>query len=195
MLALVFGILIFTTADLRYLEIMLVFFASAILVTKYEYLLKRKMGVYENERSWENVFSNGIVPTICAVFSSAIGPLPFLCSVAAITADKFASELGVFGGKPYSLLTGKKVTEGESGAVSVLGTIMSLAGGMVIGVGALILFSIEPIHALMIAFAGLVGSLVDSLVGILEAKGIGTKGTTNFICALAGAIIGIFIGG
>ena len=91
-----------------FLVLLLLFLALAVIVTKYGYEKKRELGLYEHERSWENVLANGLVPTICAVLYPAIGWGPYVGALAAITADKFASELGVLGGDPIYLLTSRR---------------------------------------------------------------------------------------
>ncbi|MBI5047052.1 DUF92 domain-containing protein, partial [Candidatus Micrarchaeota archaeon] len=172
----------------------LAFFVLAIFVTKYEFEIKRDMGLYEHERGWENVLSNGLLPAILAVLSSFIGPIPFIGALAAITADKFGSELGVLEpNKPISLFDLKPVKPGTSGAISKLGTIASLCGSAAIAFCAIFLFGINGTNALFITFFGLLGSVVDTLFGVLEERGIGTKGTTNFICSLVGALLAYFL--
>ena len=193
LLALIMGITVYFFGGWRYLAIMLVFLLFAVSATKYENKKKKEMGIYEHERSWENVFSNGFLPTLLAAGSGVIGPLPYIASVAAVTADKFASELGVLSDNPISLETFKPVKPGKSGAVSLLGFLVSLAGGTVIGTSAIFIFHINPTSALLIGLAGLAGSVVDSIFGILEERGIGTKGTTNFFCSLTGALIGYYL--
>ncbi|HID72507.1 TPA: DUF92 domain-containing protein, partial [Candidatus Micrarchaeota archaeon] len=179
----------------EYLALMLFFFLLAIVVTRYEHETKRDMGIYEHERGWENVLSNGFLPTVLAVASPYLGPVPYIACVAAVTADKFGSELGVLDkGKPISLATLKPVKPGVSGAVTMMGTVASLAGATAIGLGAFFIFDMNATAALLIGLAGLGGSFVDSIFGVLEERGLGTKGTTNFICSIAGAILGyIFI--
>lgn len=192
-LALIMGVVITYFGGWNYLLLMLTFFSIAVIVTGYEHLSKRDMGIYEHERGWENVLSNGLLPTILAVASGIIGPMPYIACIGAVAADKFASELGVLGGKPIDLATFKEAKPGTSGAVTVMGFIVSLAGGTVIGVAAMFLFDLNATQALLIGGISLVGSIVDSLFGILEERGIGTKGTTNFICSLFGAILGYFL--
>jgi len=173
---------------------MFIFFLMAIIVTRYEYEIKREAGLYEHERGWENVLSNGIVPSALAVLSPVLGPIPFIASLAAVTADKFGSEIGVLEPEdPISLLNLKSVKPGTSGAVSRIGTIGSFAGASAIGLCAIFIFGINPTQALLVGLAGLAGSVVDSLFGVLEEKGLGTKGTTNFICSLAGAAVGYYL--
>ncbi len=192
-LAIIFGAAIFIFGGAPYLAMMLFFLMLAIFVTKYGYYEKKDMGIYEHDRSWENVLSNGLVPAICAALSVYAGPLPYIASIAAVTSDKFASELGVLSGEPLSLDGFKRVKPGTSGAVSILGFIMSLCGAALIGIGAIFLFGISPTAALLVTFAGFSGSIVDTLFGVLEERGIGTKGTTNIICAIVGALIGLYI--
>ncbi len=194
LLAILFGIILFFYGGSNYLVLMLFFFLLAVAVTKYEYEIKRDMGIYEHERGWENVLSNGIVPSILAVLSPTIGPVPFIASLAAVTADKFGSEIGVLDASdPVSLLGFKHVKAGTSGAMSVMGTIGSLAGASAIGFAAMFVFGLNPTQALFIALAGLGGSVVDTLFGVLEEHGLGTKGTTNFICSLTGAVIAYYL--
>lgn len=194
-LAIVMGILITYFGGLNYLLLMLGFFFFAVIVTKYEHGVKRDMGIYEHERGWENVLSNGLFPTILAVASFQYGFIPFIASVAAVTADKFGSELGVLSKeKPLNLANLKRTKPGTSGALTLMGSVASLLGAIVIGFLSIFLFEVTPTQALLLGAAGFGGSVVDSIFGVLEEKGLGTKGTTNFICSAAGAILGyVFI--
>jgi uncharacterized protein (TIGR00297 family) len=193
-LALFFGALLFFYGGPGYLALMLIFFFLAVIVTRYEYELKRDMGLYEHERGWENVLSNGLLPAILTLLSPLIGPMPFIASMAAVMADKFGSEIGVLEAEdPVSVVDLKRVKPGTSGAMSKIGTIGSLAGATAIGACAVFLFGITPTQAILVGLAGLAGSIVDTIFGVFEEKGFGTKGTTNFICSLTGAAIGYFL--
>ena len=193
LLAVLFGAVLLIYGGPGYLVLMLVFFSLAIAVTKYEYEIKKDMGLYEHERGWENVLSNGLLPAALAAASPFVGPTPFIASVAAVSADKFGSELGVLDPHdPRSIFTLKPVKPGTSGAMSVMGTVGSLAGAIAIGVSAIFLFGLTPAEALMVGLAGLAGSIVDTAFGVFEEAGYGTKGTTNFICSLSGAALGYY---
>lgn len=188
------GILAFVFGGKEYLILLLVFLGLSVMATRYGEEEKKECGIYEYERSWENVLSNGLVPTILAVANPIFGYTPFICSVAAITADKFASELGVLQKKkPIFLLTLTEVQKGTSGAISILGTIMSFAGALAIGAAAVIIFGIKPSVVLIIGIIGFIGSFTDSVAGILEERGIGNKSTSNILCSLIGGIFGFFI--
>jgi uncharacterized membrane protein len=45
----------------------------------------------------------------------------------------------------------------------------------------------------MVTLAGLGGSIADTFFGVFEERGIGTKGTTNFLCSLVGALLGYYM--
>ena len=192
-LALLMGAIVYHFGSWQYLAIMLLFLFVAVAATKYENKKKRDMGIYEHERGWENVLSNGLLPTVLAILSNSLGPIPYIASVAAVTADKFGSELGVLSDKPISLENLKPTRPGKSGAISFLGLTVSLAGATLIGAAAIFVFEINPTRALFIGIAGFTGAFVDSIFGVLEERGIGTKGTTNFICSLTGALIGYYL--
>lgn len=191
-LALAMGAVVLIFGSVEFFVIFLVFLAGSVIATKYGYAQKRELGIYEHERSWENVLANGIVPLIAAVASPWIGWGAYLGSVAAIMSDKFASELGVLGPAPRSLLTFKEGKRGESGCVSPLGTLVSFSGAMIIGISAHILMpqTIDAWQMVYIGLVGFAGSFADSLAGVLEERGIGTKATTNAICAIVGAVLG-----
>lgn len=200
--ALVFAVLIMLfTGPLStpFLSLLLVFLVAGGIVTRYGQDRKRELTLYEYERSWENVLANGTVPVLCAVLYSfnpaALGA--YIGSVAAVASDKFASELGVLGGQPYSLPGFRKVRFGTSGAMSLLGTLASWDGGILIGAAAYFLFSgISAWDALVISCIGVAGSFVDTLFGVLEMRGIGNKSTTNVMCSVSGAILGfVLLGG
>ncbi len=194
LLSLLFAAVLFLFGGAGYLALMLVFFTFAVAVTKYEYEIKKEMGLYEHERGWENVLSNGLLPSALAFLSPISGPLPFIASIAAVTADKFGSELGVLDTRdPVSMFSFKPVKPGTSGAMSFMGTVGSLAGAMSIGAAGIFLFGLSPSQAFMIGLIGLAGSLVDTAFGVFEEQGMGTKGTTNFVCSLAGALLAYFL--
>jgi uncharacterized protein (TIGR00297 family) len=193
-LAVFFGAVLFFYGGTGYLALMLIFFLLAIAATKYEYQIKKDMGLYEHERGWENVLSNGLLPAILAIMSPTLGPFPFIASIAAVTADKFGSEVGVLDASdPVSIFTLKPVKPGTSGGMSRIGTIASLAGSAAIGFSSIFVFGLDPNQAFLVAIAGLAGSIADTMFGVLEENGIGTKGTTNFICSLVGSLIGLTI--
>jgi uncharacterized protein (TIGR00297 family) len=173
------------------------------------YKSKKKLG--QDPRGIRNVVANGLMPLVIAglyYLMMAIGKgdyasiflFGFICSVAAITADKFASEIGVLGPMPISLISGKRVRKGVSGGVTWLGLTVSALAPLLIGLIliplALTTYSLGIGAYLAIAIVtlcGFLGSLVDSFLGYYEEKGIGNKFTSNFLCSIAGAAVGIIL--
>jgi len=191
-LALFMGALVFYFGQANFFVIFLLFLAASVVATKYGFAKKRELGLYEHERSWENVLANGIVPTAAAIASPSVGFGAFIGSVAAIASDKFASELGVLGGEPLCLLTFKPGKRGESGCISYFGTLMSANGALLIGLGWWLLNPGTSLWlVLQIGAVGFAGSFADSIAGVLEERGFGTKATTNMLCALVGALLGL----
>jgi uncharacterized protein (TIGR00297 family) len=102
----------------------------------------------------------------------------FAGSLAAVTADTWATELGMLSrSKPRSILTFKPVAAGTSGGISFLGTMGAALGALVLAGVSLLC---RPHHssaimgireALLVFVAGLLASLVDSVLGAtLQAR-------------------------
>ena len=93
-------------------------------------------------------------------------PILFLAALATVNADTWATELGRISGQvPRSLRDGKPVTSGTSGAVSPVGTLAALAGAIVIPLSVCLLWPLNLAQFACVAWAGFLGSLVDSLLG------------------------------
>ncbi len=182
--------------------VLLWFLILSAVATRYGKKKKKMLGVYEESRGWKNVVANGIMPVIVAVayFVNAhvgfIDPtalvVAYVASVGAVTADKFASEIGVLDGDPIMLFTLKPARKGVSGAVTWLGLAAGLLASMLIG-AALVFEEGFPIYMLVVIISGFVGNIVDSALGYFENKGIGNKYTSNFACALAGAVAAVLL--
>lgn len=178
-----------------FLAVMLLFLILSALASMVGIATKKKAGVYERSRGWRNVVANGIIPMLAVLayhllqlVNNSSGPLliaAYVASVAAITSDKFASELGVLSGNPRLLMTFKKVKRGTSGAVSLGGLVVSFFGAALIGI-CLLPVGFSLIVVGLVIVAGFLGNMVDSLFGYFETKGIGNKFTTNIFCSLSG---------
>ncbi|MCL5419472.1 MAG: DUF92 domain-containing protein [Candidatus Marsarchaeota archaeon] len=181
-----------------FLAVMLLFLAVSAVVTRMGRKTKKRMGQYELERGWRNVFANGVVPfyiiliylvnNVAQLVPPRLLLVAYVASISAITADKFASEIGVLGGRPWMLLTLKKVKAGTSGAVSPLGLSASLIGALVIS---LTLYGMPgfPFLIAVATFSGFAGNLADSASGFYEEQGKGNKYTSNTICSAVGAAL------
>jgi uncharacterized protein (TIGR00297 family) len=198
-LSILMGVTIFVLGGIYgfNLLVLLVFFlVLSVFATKYGIYLKKNMDIYENERGWKNVLSNGLIPAVTIILyyltNNFVFIYMYIASVASVTSDKFASELGVFD-TPIFLWGFKKVKPGTSGAISLLGSFASLSGAFLIGLAAIYLLNITLTQAFLIGIIGYLGGFADSLFGVLEENGIGNKFTTNFICSFVGAVIAFII--
>lgn len=110
-----------------------------------------------------------------------------LSSLACCCGDTWASEVGsVIGGTPRLITTWRVVPKGTNGGVTLIGTLCSIAGGLVVGIAywiteAVVIYTLgfdtthkfhsdisvlsQYPYAIVGAGAGLLGSLVDSLLG------------------------------
>lgn len=101
-----------------------------------------------------------------------------LISIAVACSDTLSSEIGMrFGKKTYHILTFKPIEKGVSGGVSIPGFLGAIFGSSVIA-----FFDLN--HFLLILFWGILGSVIDSLLGVLfQAKylnqGVLTDRPTN----------------
>ncbi len=188
---------------LFFIASMLWFLILAAAVTVVGKKRKKKLRLYQPARGWKNVAANGIVPfavavtyyanTILNFISPSILIVAYVASIAAVTADKFGSELGVLGkSKPIMLVTLEPTDIGVSGGITING----LLGG-VLGAGLLGIILFWTPHFLfyesIIIITGLFGSLVDSVFGYWENKGYGNKFTSNALGAFFGCALSIII--
>jgi uncharacterized protein (TIGR00297 family) len=158
---------------------LIVFFATATALSKLRTSRSTSMRQQRgSQRDAVQVLANGAVPAVLALVAIAtdnsIWILAAMCAIAAATADTWATEVGrLTGATPRSIISLKLVPVGTSGAVSVPGTIASLAGG--VAIGGFVAFGIAAgwldastswkVGFVTIAFAGLAGSLLDSGFG------------------------------
>jgi len=126
-------------------------------------LLTRLAGPHGGRRNARQVLANGGVAALGAFVGSwtvAAGAL------AAATADTWATELGSLSPHPPRLLTtGRPVPAGTSGAVTLAGSAGGAAGALFLAAVTAALFRPPRSPFVLIAAAGLVGMLADSLLG------------------------------
>lgn len=132
-----------------------------------------------SQRDWAQVVANGGWGTILALLAW-FNPQPYLFAafvgaMGTVTADTWATELGTLSTTPPRLVTtGKVVSPGTNGAVSGLGTLAALVGGLFIGtvaylltlVGGATISTFPAFYLPMIAgVSGLAGAFFDSFLG------------------------------
>lgn len=170
------GGLVFGLGGLPWAVLLLTFFVSSSVLSR---LFKtRKSDLTEtfekgSKRDWAQVAANGGIGGFLVVlqllYPDAVWPwLAYAGALAAVNADTWATELGTLSKKqPRMITSGKPVARGTSGGVTMGGTFASLSGAALIGLLAGVLYpAISLWRALVsISLAGLLGSLLDSLLG------------------------------
>lgn len=170
------GGLIFGYGGIQWATLLLAFFISSSLLSKS--FARRKAALSEkfskgSQRDWGQVLANGGLGAALAISYSVFPEqewiwFAFTGAMAAVNADTWATELGVLNPQPPRLITtGSQVERGASGGISKLGSLAALAGGVLIGLLAM-LWSYEPDGWRILAAAvlgGLAGSFFDSFLG------------------------------
>ena len=175
------GSIIFGLGGMIFAVPLVFFFVSSSLlsfVKSYRKELSKIAFDKTGPRDIYQVLANGGVSTIAVLLYFITGNMfwffPYLAGLCEAAADTWATELGTLSKTdPVSILTFKKVAPGQSGGVTLLGILASLAGSFaVMGVGyGAVLFYGENILLSSIglffacANAGFVGALFDSVLG------------------------------
>jgi uncharacterized protein (TIGR00297 family) len=148
----------------RGLLLLLAFFISGSLLT-------RAAGGGGGQRTWRQVLANGGVAGLAALGGAGAWEVA-AASLAAATADTWATEIGSFSPwPPRFLTTWARVPAGTSGGITALGTLGGVAGAVGMAGLAMLLHpqggggGDAPRSAALIAGAGFAGMLVDSLLG------------------------------
>ena len=163
--------------------------ALTFLATRYRSQVKKAAGLAEPRlgRRASQIAANLGIAGLCA----AAGLYPSaLAALAEAGADTISSEIGqALGGRTILITTLRRVAPGTDGGISVIGTLAGLlASALIVFAG-----SAKPIYpplALRIFLAGIVGLLVDSLLGAtLERRGILGNDLVNFVSTAASALL------
>jgi len=195
----IIGLLIYKGAGLTGLLLLATFFIIGTAATKWQAGKKVAVGAADkndSRRTAGQVLANGGVAAVLGLVAwhspDKVGApqLMIAGSLAAATADTLSSELGmIYGRRFFNILTFKKDECGLDGVVSMEGTLIGLVGAMLIaGVySAMVGWSIS---FYLIALAGLIGNLMDSVLGaLLERRGLMGNNVVNFLNTLAGALV------
>jgi uncharacterized protein (TIGR00297 family) len=194
---LIFVLIFFLGKEIWFLFLfpLLLFLVLSWIVTNIGKEKKKKLGTFEKKRSIENVFANGIIPLLMVFLyfltNNKLFVVGYLGAVAAITSDKFSSEIGILNGIPRRILDFKKIKKGESGGVTILGSIAGVFASFLISLTSF-LFGMQN-KILVIFVAGIIGNIFDSIFGVFEEKGFGNKHTTNILCSFFGSLSAIFL--
>jgi uncharacterized protein (TIGR00297 family) len=174
--ALLSGSVIFGLGGPQWAALLLTFFVTSSGLSRMFKRRKEQVNVKYakgSRRDWGQVFANGGVATFMIGFhllypDSEFPWLGFAGSLAAANADTWATELGILSPRAPRMITSwKQVPKGTSGGVSLVGTLATTAGAGLVGlIGWLFTPEISAWAMIgVVTLAGLLGSLVDSLLG------------------------------
>ncbi|MDH4213850.1 MAG: DUF92 domain-containing protein [Candidatus Odinarchaeota archaeon] len=211
--AFIVGFTIWYTGGVSAFVIILFFFMSAGIATKYKYKVKVQKNVAQEgkgKRSWKNVFGSGLIPMIfsVAMYLTRLSPdlaavgWPFFLfggyvgAVATTSADTLASELGVFSKSKPRLITNlrRKVPSGTIGAVSLLGEGVALLAGLFIGLLAVSFAIFTPGWVPAVTTTEHVLFLIPlavltAFIGCNVDSFLGAAFQNRYVCEICGAVI------
>lgn len=228
--ALFMGSIMFSLGGVQWMAPMAAFFILSSLISKIGKVKKRSaslMAEKHDVRDIYQVYANGGIGFVCVILfyfsNNDLFYVAYLASLASAAADTWATEFGTLLGKyPRKITNFQSVLPGESGGITLTGTLASILGAFSIGLTGYILSSdIDGKIFALIVLAGFSGALIDSILGatiqaqyrcphcqkITEKqihcgeyttqlqKGIRpiNNDVINLLCTLSGALIAFFV--
>jgi uncharacterized protein (TIGR00297 family) len=160
LLAILMGTIIVVTGGWLLAAMMIWFFISSSVVGHWAKETKPK-------RTWQQVFASGAIPTLISIWywfhPDAIVIMLYASAIAVATADTWSSELGRLSTKqPVHLTKRIQVPIGTDGAISGLGTLAGVIGAVSV--------SLFVGGSFVVIVAGIIGNLMDSLLGTVQEK-------------------------
>ena len=178
--AIITGTLIFGFGGWTWGLTLITFFITSSALSHFRQAQKQRLAVEKFEKGgrrdlWQALANGGAGALLALLYGLSNEPLALVFCfggvMATVTADTWATELGVLSPTPPRMITsGRRVEPGTSGGVTLYGLAASLAGAALIGVTMVLLFRIErgvwvPLLLPAAALSGLAGSITDSLIG------------------------------
>jgi uncharacterized protein (TIGR00297 family) len=184
--AIITGTSTFGFGGLSWGLLLVLFFVSSSLLSRYQEQAKTRR-VAETfakggRRDLVQALANGGIAALLALLHALLGQPALLFAIyvgvlATVTADTWATELGVLSSRPPRLITtGHAVAPGTSGGITLAGSAAAAAGGLMIGSAAALFAMLEQVSqtqsaptVLALPLLGLLGgfggALTDSLLG------------------------------
>ncbi len=171
--AVLVGTLIFGLGGWDWGFLLIAFFVSSSLLSRYREQDKEAMAekfAKGSQRDLGQALANAGLGALLAIgaalHSDPLWLVAYVGAMATVNADTWATEIGVLNRtQPRLITTGRPVEVGSSGGVSLLGTLATLAGGLLIGLlaAAFQLFSASDLDLWLLLLAGIAGGLAGSL--------------------------------
>jgi len=182
------------------------FFILGSVLTRVGYRHKKALGAAQEaggRRGARHALANCAVGMVLAIVYKLSGSHPvvgaaFVASFATATADTAGTEAGSLWGKTAVVLTNfKRVPPGTPGAVSLEGTLASVAGACLIALtGWLVGLVLWPGLGLVAAFSGFSAAMLESLLGSFPRveQTLGNEGM-NLLNTFSGALLCLILAG
>jgi uncharacterized protein (TIGR00297 family) len=163
------------------LSLMIAFFVIGTAATKLGYRVKAARGIAQEKggaRGWRHALANGGVPAFLALAAAMAPPplrdlvaLAYAAAVGTAAADTCSSEVGkAYGRRTFLVTTLRPVPPGTEGAVSLEGTLGGFGGALLVGATGVLAGLFGGDAALLVAVAGLFGSLAESAIGTVATR-------------------------
>jgi uncharacterized protein (TIGR00297 family) len=185
------ALMVFTGAEYTGLYMLTAFFILGTLATQWKKNEKQLFKAVEDrssKRTAGQVLANGSVAGITGILifffpaKTELFALMMAASLASATADTLSSELGmVYGRRFYNIITLKSDKRGLDGVISIEGTLIGIAGAMLMAIIYSLGFDWGKV-TLFILIAGTIGNFSDSVLGaLLERKHYIGNDAVNFL--------------
>ncbi len=190
---------VFAGAGFTGIAEMALFFILGTAATSWKATVKEQLGAAEKNkgrRTAGQVIANagvaGITGCLAWLFPGhqELFRLMMAASLASATADTLSSELGmVYGRRFYNILTLRRDSKGLNGVISAEGTLLGIAGAIIIGLCYVIGVDWNT-GFIWIVIAGTAGNITDSLLGAsLERRQYLGNNAVNFLNTAIAAIV------
>ncbi|MCB1042208.1 MAG: DUF92 domain-containing protein [Acidobacteria bacterium] len=194
---------VFLGSGLAGLSVLFTFFVLGSTASSFGKRAKAAAGLaQENEgrRSIRHALANGGFSAMCGVtvwlaaMPSEWGQVMLAASLASATADTLSSELGnVYGRRYVNILTFKQEQRGLDGVISLEGSLFGVLGALIVGL-VWLAWTGNLKSAGVIAAAGIIGNLVDSVLGAtIQRTGAMSNDSVNFANTASAGLAALFI--
>ena len=168
---------------------------ACVLILLHIYLLSSTPFISSNLSISSGLYSPALLKSL---------PIGIVAHYAAVTADTFSSELGILATTEPFLITApwKSVPKGTNGGITIDGLMYGALGSFLLVLIAILglyvsppQMSMDPATASFITVMGLMGSVIDSVLGAIVQSTVTDKGTGKVVEGPGGQRVKVSVGG